>query len=170
MLGYYARSPLGMVTEMARSVHAMLTGHPIVDGGLVGLRKFRAEQREPITDYVTKAIHEVQQRRTSAVGLRRAPDESVESLDNLLKTRRDENPAVVRAKIKALRDVQNDLGIPLADQINVQEYDRIRTLLQPHIGRKNRGLKLMRETTAKGGDYREGFLDARRIMADENAV
>jgi hypothetical protein len=169
LIAYYAVEPLGMLTEMARSVHVMLKRHPIVNGGMPGLTKFQPQHWESITDEVAEAVRRVQPKRTSPLGLRTVKDEAIEETEHLLKTRRDSKPVVVQAKKAALRDVQTRLGIPLKDQITVDEYDRIRTLLQPHIGRKNRGMKLMAKAKADP-DYRKAFLEARRATADKNAA
>jgi hypothetical protein len=173
LIAYFAKTVEGMNTEMARSVHAMLKGHNIVDGGLPGMRKYKPEHWESITDEVGEAVRKVQAKRKSPLGLRTVKDEALEQtdeVDKLLRTRRDHRPRVIKAKKDALDAAQKRLGIPPAERIGVDEYDRIRTLLQPHIGRKNRGVGLLRDARLAGGDYRDNFLKARLAKADQNAT
>jgi hypothetical protein len=170
-MSFYAETRDGMETEMARSVYAMRQRHSVRPGGQPGLRNFRSENWEEITEAVRIGVKEVQPERTSPVGLRTLKDEALDydEADNLLRTRRDYRPRVVAAKVKSLAAVQKRLGIPESQWLSVEDYDRIRTLLQPHMGKRNRGLAFIEEAK-QGDDFRETFLAARRAKADENAT
>jgi hypothetical protein len=171
-IAYYADDAAGMDTETGRSIFRALRnykirrnlarkGQPYRPTGLERMAHFRPELWDRVNRDVGEAIAAVQGRRTSSVGMR--PIQPEQPARKLLQTRGDPEH-IENIKVKALRKVQDDLGIPRAEQIGVQEYDRIRTLLEPHLGRRRRGLELLKKAKDKAD-----FLTRRGEWADHNA-
>jgi hypothetical protein len=173
---FYVRTAGAADTEAGRAIHSRLKSY-VIDRSPRGkkptgdprLENFKPENYEALDEAVSAAVREVQGKRRSILSRRNAVQSEEDELKSLV-TMSDKNPDIVSAKQRALLKAQDDLGIPRGEQIDVDAYDRLRTLLQGTMGRRRRSVNLMNEAHAKGGDYEETFLALRQGMADRNAV
>jgi hypothetical protein len=88
---------------------------------------------------------------------------------DIVQTSRDTNPAVLKAKDEAILKWLNDNGFS-HQRFGMEEYDRIRTLLQHHIQRGKRAEAIAEEARRMPGDFEENFLQLREIKTDNDAV
>ena len=171
-IAYYAENADQANTEAARAINVKLQNSYVAEGGInpQQARDFDVAEYELLDELVSEEIRIVQQKRTSSIGLRSLDDESLTKRTEMLGTRHDADPKIIEAREKAFRRYFDRTGKTPPTH---EAYERIRTLLQPHIGRRNRTLNLIRDAqaraAAKGTTFYDEFILARKNWADTNA-
>ena len=169
-IAYYAETADQADIETARAINNKLQNVYVKAGEGIDPR---IANDIDIADYelldmlVSREVRAVQQRRTSSIGLR-SPEEGDPTLEMLM-SKTDGDPKILDAKKKALREYQKRTG----KTVDIRTYDRMRTLLAPHMTRRGRTLDLIMEaelaSRKNGTTYYEEFIRLRKQKADINA-
>jgi len=163
---FFARTLEQAKVELARSIRVSVKNSTVRGARNAELDEFMSwfpiAKYADLNDRVGRAIQKVQGKRESSLNLRRPPGDELP--DEILRTLSDEHPLILKAKVDELAAFARENNL---QEIPVEMYDRLRTLIQPQQSRYNRTQVLIK---AADGQSDEAYLAMRRVATDQDAV